>query len=109
MPWVDEAAYVAMKNSNVYLDLSAWQMHIDEYDAYLVRMVGRLIRMCGSDKIMWGTDWPLFNHVISTKDWWEKVDSLETSDLMKRLGVPEITSEDKRKILGDNAAKILSL
>ena len=109
MPWVDEAAYVAMKNPNVYLDLSAWQMHIDEYDAYLVRMVGRLIRICGSDKILWGTDWPLFNHVISTKDWWEKVDSLETSDLMKRLGVPEITSEDKRKILGDNAAKILNL
>ena len=98
-----------MKNPNVFLDLSAWQVHIDEFDANLVRMVGFLIRICGSDKILLGTDWPLFNHVISTKDWCEKIDSLETSELMRQLGTPEISVEDKRKILGDNAAKILNL
>jgi predicted TIM-barrel fold metal-dependent hydrolase len=47
--------------------------------------------------------------VISTKDWWGKINSLETSDLMKQLGIPKITPEDKRKILGENAAKILNL
>jgi hypothetical protein len=37
------------------------------------------------------------------------IKNLETPEILKQLGYPEITEKDKQMILGENAAKILNL
>lgn len=55
-------------------------------------------------------DWPLFTPMISLKEWVEGIKELKLPPPMKML-FPEFksTEEDKNKILGENAKKLLGL
>jgi len=57
-PWVIDAAEVAYKNENVFVDISGWIFgnKINSYDKDTVK---RLIEYTGPHKILYGTDWPL--------------------------------------------------
>jgi hypothetical protein len=62
-PWVEDAAAVAYKNENVWLDISGW------FEAFIPRSYGALMRAklnallawCGAEKLIYGSDWPLLS------------------------------------------------
>jgi predicted TIM-barrel fold metal-dependent hydrolase len=118
-PWVDEAIRAARKNRNLYLDLSAWDDLYLARPMYLVETIAKAKCFCGLDKIMFGSDWPVqlggassFHGVsehMTFKEWIDVIKNLKTPEILKQLDYPEITEEDKRMILGENAAKILNL
>ena len=108
-PWTSEAISVATKNFNVYIDISAWEpvLKLAPFAFFQTLIEAKLT--CGIDKILFGTDWPLFTSMVSLKEWVETIKKMKLPPPMKLMGLPEFTEEEKNKILGENAAKVLGL
>jgi predicted TIM-barrel fold metal-dependent hydrolase len=109
-PWVEEALAVTYKNPNVYVDISAWQLSFSAAPIALSQCLAMAKASHGHvRKILFGSDWPLFTEVMSQREWVETIRSLEPPPPLKLMGLPEITEEDKRLILGGNAEEVLGL
>ncbi len=108
-PWTSEAISVATKNVNVYIDISAWEpvLKLAPFAFFQTLIEAKLT--CGIDKILFGTDWPLFTSMVSLKEYVESIKKMKLPPPMKLMGLPEFTEEEKNKILGENAAKVLGL
>lgn len=108
-PSIREATAVAHKNPNVYLDFSGlisnttktkeksekWRRKNEEYIVKTIEDV--MIDLMGTEKIIFGTDWPISSH----KAYLSLVDSLE-----ERLG---LSSREKEQILSGNILKVLGV
>ena len=71
----------------MYVDCSSCFKFMEKDDAV------RLIRKFGADKVLWGTDYPTWDHVSEMK-------------LFDELG---LTEEEREKILYSNAAALLGI
>jgi len=108
-PDIRQATAVAHKNPNVYLDFSGlisnttknkersekWKRKNEEYIIKTIEDV--MIDLMGTEKIIFGTDWPISSH----KAYLVLVDSLE-----ERLGLSE---REKEQILSGNILKVLGV
>ena len=108
-PWRDEALSVARSNPNVYLDISWWAAFYHLRSMYFIESLAKAKFYCGLDKVLFGSDWPLFLDIMSLKDWVDAVKSIETPSILQQLEYPIITQKDIQMILGENAEKILKL
>lgn len=89
--WFEEMMQVASEHDNIYTDTSA-------VDPELVR---RAVHKIGSDKIVYGSDYPVVLAYCDRK--------LGMLPCLKSILELEISTEDKEKILGKNAKKVLNL
>ncbi|MCK5085035.1 MAG: amidohydrolase [Candidatus Pacebacteria bacterium] len=108
-PDIRQATAVAHKNPNVYLDFSGlvsnttknqersekWKRKNEEYITETIANV--MIDLMGTEKIIFGTDWPISSH----KAYLSLVDSLE-----ERL---DLDSKEKEQILAGNILKVLGV
>lgn len=87
-PWVEEMIAMAWKHENVYLGMDA---HMPKYwDPSLLRFV----KTRGQDKVIWGTNGPTaFTH----------------GHILPQVDELNLKPEVKRKLLRDNARKVLKL
>jgi predicted TIM-barrel fold metal-dependent hydrolase len=108
-PWTNEAISVATKNPNVYIDISAWEPVLKRAPFALFQTLVQAKMSCGIKKILFGSDWPLFAPILSLKEWVNGIKKLKVLAPLKLMGLPDFTEEEKNKILGENAAKILGL
>jgi predicted TIM-barrel fold metal-dependent hydrolase len=109
-PWMSEAIAVAAKNPNVYFDISAWEVAFKRVPFALFQTLAEAKMTCGVEKILFGSDWPLFAPILSLKDWVEGIKTMKLPMPFKRMmGIPEFTEEEKKMILGGNAKKVLGL
>ncbi len=107
-PWVNEALTVAMKNPNVCFDICGnWAVVSKFAPVYLFQILAQAKMTCGVGKILFGSDWPMFVSLISLKEWVENIKKLKRPPPMEILGLPDFSEEEKRLILGGNAARIL--
>ncbi|MEE9377303.1 MAG: amidohydrolase family protein [Candidatus Lokiarchaeia archaeon] len=108
-PWTNEAMTVAAKNPNVYIDISGWEpvFKFDPFTFFQTLVQAKMT--CGIDKILFGTDWPLFSPILSIERWVKGIKKMELPTPLKLRGYPEFNEEEKNKILGGNAAKIFNL
>ena len=69
-PWVDEALMVSAKNPNVAVDVSGWQIFAKAAPVRLYEMIAdaRMVRVFPT-RVIWGSDFPLFEHVMPMQDW----------------------------------------
>jgi predicted TIM-barrel fold metal-dependent hydrolase len=89
-PWVVDAAEVAYKNSNVYLDCSGWVIG-NKIGKNQVKQLLYILEYTGADKLLYGSDWPIVNidsylkFVKSTvpKKYWNKVFYKNAAKLFK--------------------------
>ncbi|MBR1798145.1 MAG: amidohydrolase family protein [Clostridiales bacterium] len=81
----DEVSELIAGKYNIYVDCCSCFRFMDADKAV------KLIRQFGADKVLWGTDYPAWDHESELKLW----DKLE------------LTSEERSKILYENAAKLL--
>ena len=108
MPWVDEAVAIVIKNSNVLVDISAWEPVMKSAPFVLCQALTQIKLGTGSlRQVLFGTDWPLFTPVFSLKEWVEAIKGLEMPPPLQMMGLPDFTEEDKRLILGQNAVEAL--
>jgi predicted TIM-barrel fold metal-dependent hydrolase len=109
-PWVDEAVEVVGKNSNVYVDISAWEGIFKLAPFAFFQALVQLKTATGSMRqVLFGSDWPLFTPILSLKEWVEGIQGLTIPPPMQMMGFKDFSDEDKRLILGDNAARIFGL
>jgi predicted TIM-barrel fold metal-dependent hydrolase len=109
-PWIEEALAVAMKNTNVYVDLSAWQPAHALFPLRLAQVLSQAKLMHGGvHKVLFGSDWPLLTEIYTQKQWVEVIKSMDYPAPLQIMGLPEITDADKEMILGTNAQKVLNL
>ncbi|MFX1428522.1 MAG: amidohydrolase family protein [Promethearchaeota archaeon] len=108
-PWYSEAITVAFKNPNVYLDISGLEPVFKRAPFAFFQNLLEAKMTCGIDKILFGSDWPLFSPILSLKEYIEGIKKMKLPPPIKMMGMPEFTAEESTKILGDNAAKILGL
>jgi predicted TIM-barrel fold metal-dependent hydrolase len=78
-----EAIEVANQHQNIYLDLCRSVMS----SVWVERIVGEV----GADRVLWGTDFPFLDPVY----------------LVGRLAYAKLADEAKRKVLGENAQRLL--
>jgi predicted TIM-barrel fold metal-dependent hydrolase len=86
-PWHLESLAMALHKRNVHLDISGWRYR------YLPEDVRREMRTRLQDQFLFGTDYPMF-------------DPPAMLDEFERLELPE---EPARKVLRDNAVRLLGL
>ncbi len=76
-PWVLDAAEVAYKNKNVFVDVSGWAEG-NKINPFNRRYFKEILEYAGPDKIIYGSDWPLvsmktylgfFKKAIPKKHW----------------------------------------
>jgi uncharacterized protein len=87
VPWQEEQLAVAMHKANVYIDLSGWSPKY--FRPVLVQYANSLLQ----DKVLFGTDYP----VLQPERWLKDFEALE------------IKEEVRRKIILENAQKLLKL
>jgi predicted TIM-barrel fold metal-dependent hydrolase len=86
-PWTDELLAIAVHKGNVFIDLSGWA------PKYFPPQLVQYARTMISDKVLFGTDWPLI-----TVDRWER----EFSEL-------GFSDELRRRVMLGNALRVFGL
>ncbi|HKX30661.1 MAG TPA: amidohydrolase family protein [Blastocatellia bacterium] len=87
VPWQEEQLAIAMHKANVYIDLSGWSPKY--FRPVLVQYANSLLQ----DKVLFGSDYP----VLQPERWLKDFEALELKE------------EVRRKILLENAKKLLKL
>ncbi|MCK5152218.1 MAG: amidohydrolase, partial [Candidatus Thorarchaeota archaeon] len=82
-PWVDETLMVAAKNPNVYVDVSGWQMFAARTPIKLYQMIvdAKSFRVF-PNRMLWGSDFPLFEHMMELVDWVDFFANLEIPNVL---------------------------
>ena len=86
-PWIDELTSLTIKFKNFFVDTSAYALHRLPPDFV------RFMKTVGTDRIMFGTNWPM----LSPSRCLEKIDGLS------------LTDEQKAKFLSENARRVFNL
>lgn len=98
-------AGLAAHQPNFFGDLAMWDLHAFGHFELFCRELRDMIDFAGVDKILFGTDDPVFKIVRRTSDWIKKMKDLpETSP-----GGIKFSTEEIDAILGQNALKILGI
>jgi len=110
MPWVEEAVALVIKNSNVFVDISAWEPTLKAAPFVLCQALTQIKMATGNlGQVLFGSDWPLFTPVMSLREWVKGIKALEMPQPLQMMGLRDFTEDDKRLILGENAIKVFGL
>ena len=107
VPYFDETVAIASRFPNMYLALSSNLCFTIIAPRQVQKQLGELLARVGSDKLIWGSESALAGppapYLAAFMD-------LEIpDDLRSGYGWPQITHEDKKKILGENFARLLGI
>jgi predicted TIM-barrel fold metal-dependent hydrolase len=107
-PYCDDLNMIAMGHKNVYLCLSLVVTWALSSPRKFAKILGEAMRWVGSDKIIWGSDYPgLAIQMKCAVQGWQEFQI--PKDMQEGYGYPEITDEDRRKIFGENLGKLLGI
>jgi predicted TIM-barrel fold metal-dependent hydrolase len=93
-PFTDQATYMLLSHSNVYMDVATVNWYIGR--AGFHRLLRQVVETVGADKILFGSDQMNVPQMIPVG-----VRAIQEA--------PFLSEEDKCKILGDNARKLLGI
>ncbi|HKW05667.1 MAG TPA: amidohydrolase family protein [Nitrososphaerales archaeon] len=89
-PWMEECFAVATRNPNVYVDISGWLARY--FPPLLITYMNGLLK----EKMLFGTDYPM----IRTPLWMKE---------FEEFCLPKLKEGVAKKVLGENARKLLRL
>ena len=94
-------------NRNVYAELGSTWRHLMRDPEQAAHALGKLIRHCGEDNVLWGTDSIWYG---SPQDQIVAFRAFQISkELRERFGYAEITPALRAKVLGLNGAKVYGI
>jgi predicted TIM-barrel fold metal-dependent hydrolase len=107
VPWVDEALTIAAKNPNVSVDVSGWQIFAASSTARIYSMIAdaKMLRVF-PNRMIWGSDFPLFEQVMPLKKWMEFFVNLQMPDSMLEMGYPKVSPEEIETVMWKNASRL---
>lgn len=106
-PWTNEALMVASKNPNVSVDISGWQVFASKVPIKVQQMVAeaKLMRVF-PNRMLFGSDFPLFEFAMQLRDWIEFFSKLKISDELVEHGYPQVTQDEIETVMWKNAARL---
>jgi predicted TIM-barrel fold metal-dependent hydrolase len=118
VPWIDEMLWLTAVHPNLYFDISCVADLMGLWPEYYAELLGKAKRAGIMDRIIFGSDWPCLYFLFKPDDpqnkfsvlhnWVQEFKRISTPPPLKQLGYPEITEEDKERILSENATKLIS-
>jgi uncharacterized protein len=107
LPYFEEAVWIAGRFPNVHLSLASNISAAIISPRRLQEQMGRLLMDVGVDKLIWGSDAALLG---PPRPYLEAFCAMTIADdLRDGYGYPQITREDKEKILGLNFARLMGV
>jgi len=108
LPRLEDFCWIASVESNVYAGLAIAMPFIHRRPKYFAEIIANLLFFLGAnseEKILFGSDYAIF-----TPGWLiEKFMAFELPDEIKEEYDVDLTPEAKRKILGENAARLYGI
>ncbi len=105
LPRLEDFCWIATQESNVYGGLAVALPFIHTRPRYFAEIIANLLFWIGPDKILFGSDYALWE----PKWLVERLMSFELPDDIKAEYGVDLTMENKRKILGLNAATLYGI
>ena len=108
VPWQDETLMIASKNPNVSVDVSGWQVFASTVPMKVYQMIGdaKIVRVF-PNRMLFGSDFPLFEYTMPLKKWVEFFTSLQLPEEMIDQGYTQVREEEIEKVMWKNAARII--
>ena len=103
LPFLDEVCWQLIRHPNLYADLAATINFIVRAPRQFAETLGKLLFWCGEDKIIYGSEAPIFHPQWALKAF-SKFEIPQ--DLCEGYGYPQLTDQAKRKILGENLVRL---
>lgn len=108
-PYHHDLNMIAAVHPNLYIGTSYWNVWALSAPWRFAELIGEAMRFVGSDRIVWGSDiafTPNARMRASVEGW--KNFQIPT-EMQEGYGYAPITTEDRRKIFGENLAKLLKI
>jgi uncharacterized protein len=103
LPFIDETCWQLVRYSNLYASIAATVNFVVRSPRQFAEWLGKLLFWCGEDKIIYGSEAPLFHPKWASDAFW----NFELpQDLVEGYGYPQLTEQAKRKILGENLLRL---
>lgn len=103
LPFLDEVCWQLIRHPNLYADLAATINFIVRAPRQFAETLGKLLFWCGEDKIIYGSEAPIFHPQWALKAFSE---FQIPQDLCEGYGYPQLTDQAKSKILGENLLRL---
>jgi predicted TIM-barrel fold metal-dependent hydrolase len=105
LPGLDDFCWIATQETNVYAGLAVALPFIHTRPAYFAHVIAELLFWVGPDKILYGSDYGIW-----TPKWLiDRFMAFEIPEEMTKETGSVLTMENKKKILGLNAARIYNI
>ena len=99
LPFLDETCWQLIRYPNLYASIAATINFVVRAPRMFAEILGKLLFWCGEDKIIYGSEAPLFHPQWALRAF---MDFQIPEDLCAGYGYPQLTDQAKRKILGEN-------
>jgi uncharacterized protein len=106
LPFIDETCWQLIRYPNLFASLAATIKFCVRAPRMFAEILGKLLFWCGEDKIVYGSEAPLFHPQWALQAFW---DFEIPHDLCDCYGYPRLTEQAKRKILGENLLRLHGL
>ncbi|MGH7048613.1 MAG: amidohydrolase family protein [Stellaceae bacterium] len=105
LPRLDDFCWIAAQESNVYAGLSVAMAFVHLRPRYFGEIIANLLFWLGPDKLLFGSDYAIW----SPKWLIEKFMAYQLPEDLKEEYHVDLTLDIKRKILGENAARLYGI
>lgn len=105
LPRLDDFCWIATQEHNVYAGLSVASAFVHSRPKYFADIMANLLFWLGEDRILFGSDYAIW----SPRWIIEKFMAFELPDDVKEEYKVDLTGSVKRKILGENAARLYGM
>jgi predicted TIM-barrel fold metal-dependent hydrolase len=103
LPFIDETCWQLIRHPNLYASIAATINLVARAPRQFAEIMGKLLFWCGEDKIVYGSEAPIFHPQWALDAFW----NFELpQDLVEGYGYPQLTEQAKRKILGENLLRL---
>ncbi|AHC52142.1 amidohydrolase [Sulfolobus acidocaldarius SUSAZ] len=102
LPRLDDFCWIATQEKNVYGGLAVASAFIRKRPKYFASIIGELLFWLGEDRVLWGSDYAIWNPKWLIEDFMK----FELPEEIKREYGVELTINTKKKLLYQNASKL---
>jgi predicted TIM-barrel fold metal-dependent hydrolase len=103
LPFIDETCWQLIRYPNLHASIAATINLIVRAPRQFAEILGKLLFWCGEDKIVYGSEAPIFHPRWALEAFWN---FQLPQDLVEGYGYPQLTEQAKRKILGENLLRL---
>ncbi|HEX5691749.1 MAG TPA: amidohydrolase family protein, partial [Roseiflexaceae bacterium] len=103
LPFIDEVCWQLVRFPNLYASIAATINFVVRSPKVFAENMAKLLFWCGEDKIIYGSEAPIWQPQWALEAFWN---FQLPQDLVEGYGYPQLTETAKRKILGENLARL---